>query len=92
MDPKAGETIFISGGTGSFGAKAIPVAMSFGLTVITNESAGNRDRELSLGADRFIDYKTEDDAEIVSNLEYVHDMLGDRELSKEFGALKEGGR
>ena len=36
MHPKAGETVFISGGTGSLGAMAIPVAKSFGLTVFTN--------------------------------------------------------
>ncbi len=92
MDPKAGETIFISGGTGSLGAMAIPVAKSFGLIVITNGSAENRDRVLSLGADRFIDYKTEDYATTVSNVDYVLDTLGDRELPKEFGVLKEGGK
>lgn len=92
MKPKAGETIFISGGTGSLGAMAIPVAKSFGLTVITNGSAENRDRVLSLGADRFIDYKAEDYAQTVSNVDHVLDTLGDRELPKEFGVLKEGGK
>lgn len=79
-------------GTGSLGAMAIPVAKSFGLTVITNGSAENRDRVLSLGADRFIDYKTEDYATTVAEVDYVLDTLGDRELPKEFGVLKEGGK
>ncbi|MBR0365306.1 MAG: NADP-dependent oxidoreductase [Clostridia bacterium] len=92
MEPKAGETIFISGGTGSLGAMAIPIAKSYGLTVITNGSAANRDRVLALGADRFIDYKTEDYGEVVSDVDYVLDTLGDRELPKEFGILKRGGR
>ncbi|MBR3145478.1 MAG: NADP-dependent oxidoreductase [Clostridia bacterium] len=92
MNPKAGETIFISGGTGSLGAMAIPVAKSCGLHVITNGSAENRERVLSLGADRFIDYKTEDYADTVSNVDYVLDTLGDRELPKEFCILKEGGK
>lgn len=92
MSPKAGETIFISGGTGSLGAMAIPVAKSFGLTVITNGSAENKDRVLSLGADRFIDYKTENYADTVFDVDYVLDTLGDRELPKEFGILKEGGK
>ncbi len=92
MKPKVGETIFISGGTGSLGAMAIPVAKSYGLTVITNGSATNRDRVLALGADRFIDYKTEDYAESLADVDYVLDTLGDRELPKEFGILKNGGK
>ena len=90
-NPKNGETIFISGGTGSLGAMAIPVAKSMGLTVITNGSARNRDRVISLGADRFIDYKTEDYADVLSDVDYVLDTLGDKELEKEFGILKNGG-
>ena len=54
MKPKPGETIFISGGTGSLGAMAIPMSKSYGLTVITNGSAVNRDRVLALGVDRFM--------------------------------------
>lgn len=92
LRPKEGETIFISGGTGSLGAMAIPVAKSFGLTVITNGSAENRDRVLTLGADQFIDYKKEDYAKTVSNVDCVLDTLGDRELPKEFGILKKGGK
>jgi NADPH:quinone reductase-like Zn-dependent oxidoreductase len=45
---------------------------------------------LALGADRFIDYKTEDYAKAVSDVDYVFDTLGDRELPKEFGILKNG--
>ena len=92
MKPKAKETIFISGGTGSLGAMAIPVAKSFGLTVITNGSAANRERVLALGADRFIDYRTEDYTEVLSDVDYVLDTLGDRELPKELGIIKNGGR
>ena len=41
MNAEAGKTIFISGGTGSVGAMAIPIASAKGLTVITNGSAAN---------------------------------------------------
>jgi NADPH:quinone reductase-like Zn-dependent oxidoreductase len=92
MNPKEGETIFISGGTGSLGAMAIPLAKSYGLTVITNGSAINKDRVLALGVDRFIDYKTEDYTEVLSDVDYVLDTLGERELAKEFGILKNGGK
>ena len=91
MNVRAGKTLFISGGTRSFGAMAIPIAKSMGLTVITNSSAENKDRVMKLGADRFIDYKTEDYTRVLSDIDYVIDTLGVRELEREFGVLKRGG-
>ena len=91
MKPKSGETIFISGGTGSLGAMAIPIAKSLGLTVYTNGSADNEERVKELGADRFIDYKKENYVEVLKNVDYVLDTLGDRELPNEFKVLKRGG-
>lgn len=91
MNPKPGESIFISGGTGSLGAMAIPVAKSMGLSVITNGNGESEERVKALGADRFIDYKKEDYANIIHDVDYVLDTLGDRELPKEFGVLKAGG-
>lgn len=87
-----GETIFISGGTGSLGAMAIPIAKNMGLYVITNGSVENRNRVKKLGADQFIDYKTEDYAKILSDVDIVLDTLGEKELEKEFSILKTGGR
>lgn len=91
MKPKKGESIFISGGTGSLGAMAIPVAKSYGLTVITNGNGASEERVRRLGADQFLDYRKEDYAKVLSNVDYVLDTLGDRELEKEFGILKDGG-
>ena len=91
MKPKQGETIFISGGTGSLGAMAIPVAKSYGLNVITNGNGASEARVRRLGADRFIDYKKEDYAQVLSHVDHVLDTLGDRELEREFGILKDGG-
>ena len=91
LHAKAGDTVFISGGTGSFGAMAIPIAKSQGLKVITNGSASQGDRVIRLGADRFIDYKTEDYAETLHDIDCIIDTLGDRELPKEVSILKRGG-
>ena len=91
MKPRSGETIFISGGTGSLGAMAIPIAKSLGLTVYTNGSADNEERVKELGANRFIDYKKENYAEVLKDVDYVLDTLGDRELPNEFKVLKRGG-
>ncbi len=92
MGVRAGESIFISGGTGSLGAMAIPIAKSLGLTVYTNGSADNEERVKSLGADRFIDYKKESYADVLNDIDYVLDTLGDKELPNEFKILKEGGK
>lgn len=83
--------LFISGGTGSVGAMAIPIAKSLGLTVITNGSGDNEERVRSLGADQFIDYRKENYADIISGVDYVLDTLGDKELENEFKILKDGG-
>lgn len=91
MQLKKGETVFISGGTGSLGAMAIPVAKSFGLTVITNGNGASEERVKKLGADCFIDYRKEDYSEVLSDVDYVLDTLGERELPKEFAVLKQGG-
>ena len=91
LQVKSGDTVFISGGTGSFGAMAIPIAKSRGLKVITNGSASQRDRVISLGADRLIDYKTEDYSQSLHDIDGIIDTLGERELPKEFGSLKRGG-
>ena len=92
MKAEKGKTIFISGGTGSVGAMAIPIAKAKGLEVITNGSAENKDRVLELGASRFIDYKTEDYTKTLSNIDYVLDTLGGNETEKQMQILRKGGK
>lgn len=91
MEAQPGQTVFISGGTGSLGAMAIPVAKSLGLTVATNGSGDNEERVRTLGADVFIDYRKQNYADVLADVDLVLDTLGDRELPTEFAVLKEGG-
>ncbi|MGT2948123.1 NADP-dependent oxidoreductase [Streptococcus devriesei] len=91
MDAKAGQTLFISGGTGGVGAMAIPLAKAKGLTVITNGGADSRERVLELGADQFLDYKTEDYTELLSDIDLVLDTLGGAETEKQMTILKPSG-
>lgn len=92
MGAQPGKTIFISGGTGGVGAMAIPLAKAKGLTVITNGSASGKERVLGLGADRFIDYKTENYAETLSGIDYVLDTLGGDETEKQMSIMAPGGQ
>ena len=91
MGAKAGDTLFISGGTGSLGTMAVPVAAGMGLKVATNGNGASEGRMRALGAMEFFDYRTQDYAEALHDVDYVLDTLGDRELPKEFGVLRQGG-
>lgn len=71
---------------------AIPIAKAKGLKVITNGDVSNKERVLGLGTDRFIDYKTEDYTQTLSQVDYVLDTLGGLETEKQMSILKKGGR
>lgn len=91
MQVKAGNSVFISGGTGSFGAMAIPIARRLGLHVYTSGSAENEERVVRLGAEKFIDYQKENYADVLTDVDYVIDTLGAHEIPKECRILKSGG-
>lgn len=86
------KTIFISGGTGGVGAIAIPLAKAKGLRVITNGRAEHEERVMSLGADQFIDYKSQDYTKFLANIDYVLDTLGGEETEKQMTIMKKGGQ
>ncbi|MGN8764718.1 zinc-binding dehydrogenase [Hornefia butyriciproducens] len=67
------------------------VATPFFQYVYTNGSGENEERVKRLGAERFIDYKKENYADVLANVDHVLDTLGDRELPNEFKVLKNGG-
>lgn len=91
MNAKAGDTLFISGGTGSVGAMAIPIAASRGFEVITSGNGDSKERIEALGATTFIDYRTQDYTQMLHDVDFVLDTLGEKALEGEFGILKEGG-
>lgn len=91
MGAKSGDTIFISGGTGSLGAMAVPIAAGMGLDVATNGNGDSEERMRALGTTTFIDYRKQDCAEMLHDVDHVLDTLGDRELEKEFSVLRPGG-
>lgn len=82
LKAKAGQTLFISGGTGSFGAMAIPIAVARGLKVITTGNAKKRAEVERLGVSRFIDYKTEDYTKTIADVDLVIDTVGGTEIAK----------
>lgn len=92
LDAQPGQTLFISGGTGSFGAMAIPIAVAKGLKVITSGSPRNRQRVEQLGVSRFIDYTSEDYSQELSRIDLVIDTLGGKELFKQMSIMRPNGK
>ena len=91
LEAKAGETVFIPGGSGSFGQMAIPIAKAMGLKVIVSGNPQARERTIVIGADKYIDYTTEQYWEQLSGIDYVIDTLGPAEFDHELSIMKPGG-
>jgi NADPH:quinone reductase-like Zn-dependent oxidoreductase len=89
---RSGETILIQGGAGGVASFAIQLAKHIGAMVITTASAGNHAYVRSLGADRVIDYRTQDFATLVSGCDVVFDTVGGEVRAGCYAVLKRGGR
>jgi NADPH:quinone reductase-like Zn-dependent oxidoreductase len=89
---KAGETILIQGGAGGVAGFAIQLAKHLGATVVTTASGRNHDYVRSLGADRVIDYNTEDFTKVAGPCDVVFDTVGGDVQVKSYDVLKPGGR
>lgn len=87
---KSGSSLFISGGSGSFGMMAIPLAAARGLKVITSGGAQAKERTMRLGASQYFDYKTEDYTTSLKDIDGAIDSLGDKELPRLFSILRQG--
>ncbi|MEZ7503881.1 NADP-dependent oxidoreductase [Flavobacterium sp. Arc2] len=89
---KENDRILIHAGSGGVGSFAIQYAKAKGAIVYTTTSSKNVDWVKALGADRVIDYKTEDYKEVANNLDIVFDTLGNDYTFDAFEIIKEGGK
>ena len=94
-----GETLLVQGGSSGIGVTAIQLAKAFGCTVIVTVGADEKGREcLKLGADHFINYKTQDFAAEALKLtdgagvNVVLDMVGGPYIGREVQCLANDGR
>ena len=88
---QAGQRILIHGGAGGIGTLAIQLAKQYGAYVITTATGSDREFVAGLGADEVIDYRTQDFADVVSDLDAVYDTIGGETNKKSYGILKPGG-
>ena len=87
-----GQTILIQGGAGGVAGFAIQLAKHLDATVITTASARNHEYVRSLGADRAIDYNTQDFVALVHDCDVVFDTVGGEVQVRSYAVLKPGGR
>ena len=89
---KTGDKVLIHAGSGGIGTFAIQYAKSKGAYVYTTTSTKNVKWVKALGADRVIDYKTENYLDVVKNIDVVYDTLGENYTVDAFKVIKNGGK
>ena len=87
-----GERVLIHGGAGAVGVFAIQFARQRGAEVLTTASAVNREFLIELGADRVIDYRTEQFEDVVEKVDVVLDAVGGETRARSWSVLRPGGR
>ncbi len=87
----AGMKVLIHAGAGGVGSFAIQYAKSRGALVYTTASPTNTEFVENLGADKVIDYRSQDFREVVSNIDIVYDTLGGDTNIRSYDILKSGG-
>jgi putative PIG3 family NAD(P)H quinone oxidoreductase len=92
----AGETLLVHGGAGGIGTTAIQLGKAFGATVIATDSPEERCKVCrELGADRAVDYRTEDFVEIVREYKganVILDIVGGPYVERNIKAAAPDGR
>lgn len=90
---KAGETFMVHGGTSGIGITAIQLARLFGAAKIYTTVGSDEKKAFceSLGATA-INYKTDDFAEHVNNVDVILDIIGGDYFGKNINALNTEGR
>ncbi len=89
---KENDKVLIHAGSGGVGSFAIQYAKAKGAYVYTTTSTNNVKWVKELGADRVIDYKTEDYKAIVKDADIVFDTLGNIYTLEAFEIIKQGGK
>jgi NADPH2:quinone reductase len=95
----AGESLLVHGGAGGIGTTAIQLAKALGATVLATAGGADKARACAdLGADRAIDYQTEDFVEVAKavtggrGVDVILDMVGGDYVARNIKALAADGR
>lgn len=92
LELEKGQKILIHAGAGGVGTFAIQLAKVMGAYVATTVSESGYELVKSLGADRIINYRKDDFADLLRDYDAVYDTLGGAVLERSFQVLKPFGR
>lgn len=88
---RPGMSVLVNGASGAVGSNAVQLATYFGATVTGVTSAGNADLVRRLGADRAIDYATDDITNVPERFDVVLDAVGNLSIASGRRLLRDGG-
>jgi NADPH:quinone reductase-like Zn-dependent oxidoreductase len=87
-----GDKVLINGASGAVGTWAVQIAKAMGAEVTAVCSTRNVDAAREMGANRVIDYTTEDFTRLDTRFDVILDNVGNRPLSRLRRMLVDGGR
>lgn len=91
LELKKDEKILIHSAAGGVGHYAVQIAKHIGAHVIGTASEKNRDFVKGLGADEFIDYKSQKPTDAISGVDKVLDSIGGENIDRSLEVMKPGG-
>ncbi|SRR5258706_594061 len=91
LKPRAGQKALVFGATGAIGSSYVQYLKYFGVYITAVCGGENSELVKSLGADKVIDYKTEDFTKDSERYDFVFDAIGRSSFFKCKGLLKKKG-
>ncbi len=88
---KSGQNVLVNGATGAIGSAAVQLLKHFGARVTAVCAKPHMDLVATLGADKVIDYTSEDFTKIDKRFDFVFDAVGKSSFAKCKMLLKEKG-
>ncbi len=89
---KQGDRVLIHSAAGGVGHFAVQMSKYLGADVTGTGSEKNKDFILGLGASKFIDYEKERFEDVLHDMDFVLDSIGDEYTLRSFKVLKKGGK